>query len=212
MYTPPAFAVNDLERCIALIQAHPLATLVIQTQGGLEACPIPLYWTPGHHAEGRLIGHLARANPLWQQVLPNTRALVIFQGDQHYISPNWYATKAEAGKVVPTWNYQAVHIHAPVICHDDPDWIRQQMSLLTAQEERTEPHPWQISDAPRDYIDKLLTVVVGIELPIERIEGKFKLSQNQPAANRESVQQALQAKGQEASERMAQHIRNNSPG
>lgn len=208
MYTPAAFAVPELADCLGLIQTHPLATLVVHTQNGLEACPLPLYWAAGDRPEGRLLGHMARANPLWQQANPAQLALVIFQGDQHYISPSWYASKAEAGKVVPTWNYQAVHAHARLICHDDAEWVRHQMTRLTEQQEASQPHPWQVSDAPADYTQSLLKAVVGVELIIERLEGKFKLSQNQPDANRQSVIAALEQQDSPAARQMAQQIRN----
>ncbi|MCR1342357.1 FMN-binding negative transcriptional regulator, partial [Acidithiobacillus ferrooxidans] len=165
----------------------PLATLVSMGGNSLEANHIPLYLVPGEGPQPVLQGHVARANPLWRETLPDDEVLVIFQGPQHYISPSWYATKAETGKVVPTWNYAVVHAHGPLQVRDDPYWVRQQMVALTAQQENSFTPPWEVGDAHRDFTDRLIQQVVGIEIPISRWVGKWKISQNQPVGNRDSV-------------------------
>lgn len=186
MYCPDLFAENRPEVLAALIQRYPLATLGTTTSHGLEANHIPFYlaWGPGSRPV--LQGHVARANPLWREATPEGEVLVIFQGPQHYISPSWYATKAETGQVVPTWNYVIVHAYGRLGIKEDAVWIRQQMVALTAQQERGDK-PWQVDEAPQEFTERLIGQVVGIEIPVSRWLGKWKVSQNQPVRNRESV-------------------------
>ena len=195
MYCPDPFAENRPEILRALIQRYPLATLVSMGGNGLEANHIPLYLAPGEGPQPVLQGHVARANPLWREASSDGEVLVIFQGPQHYISPAWYATKAETGQVVPTWNYAVVHAHGPLQVRDDPDWVRQQMVALTAQQEKDFTLPWQVEDAPQDFTERLIGQVVGIEIPISRWMGKWKVSQNQPKCNQESVAAHLTQQG-----------------
>ncbi|WP_123103521.1 FMN-binding negative transcriptional regulator [Acidithiobacillus sulfuriphilus] len=206
MYCPDPFAETRPEILRALIQRYPLATLVSMGGNGLEANHIPLYLAPGEGPQPVLQGHVARTNPLWREAPPDSEVLVIFQGPQHYISPSWYATKAETGKVVPTWNYAVVHAHGPLHVRDDPDWIRQQMGALTAQQENGFTPPWQVDDAPRDFTERLIQQVVGIEIPISRWMGKWKVSQNQPLCNRDSVVAHLEQQKQPDSGVMAEYV------
>ena len=170
----------------ALMRARPLATLLSHGPDGLNANHIPLLLV-----DGKLQGHVARANPLWQAGKVVGEILVIFHGDESYISPSNYATKAEHGKVVPTWNYVAVHAYGELRVIDDPAWIFSQISALTATNEAALPQPWAVSDAPTEYIEKMLGAIVGIEISITRLLGKWKVSQNQPAENQASLVEAL---------------------
>ncbi|MDZ7918966.1 FMN-binding negative transcriptional regulator [Rhodoferax sp.] len=207
MYQPSHFEENRPEVLHALLRSHPLATLVTLTAQGLEANHIPLYLRCKGVDRPTLVGHVARANPLWRDTDLATPVLAIFQGPQHYISPGWYASKAEHGKVVPTWNYAVVHAKGLLRVRDDAVWIRQQMQELTTQQEAPIPAPWAVDDAPRDYTDRMIAAVVGIEIPIDSLVGKWKVSQNQPAANQVTVQQGLQATGTEAGAAMATLVR-----
>ncbi len=190
MYVPRHFAEDDVAEMHALMRANPLATLVTHGPDGLNANHIPLLL-----AGGSLQGHVARANPLWQAGNVAGEVLVVFQGDDSYISPSGYATKAEHGKVVPTWNYAAVHAYGELRVIDDPRWIFAQISALTATNEAALPQPWAVTDAPADYIEKMLGAVVGIEITITRLLGKWKVSQNQPAVNQASLIAALEKAG-----------------
>lgn len=203
MYQPSHFEESRPEVLHALLRSHPLATLVTLTAQGLEANHIPLVLRTQGVDRPRLVGHVARANPLWRETDLATPVLAIFQGPQHYISPGWYASKAEHGKVVPTWNYAVVHAKGRLQVHDDAAWIRTQMEELTGQQEARMARPWAVDDAPRDYIDRMVSAVVGIEIPIDSLVGKWKVSQNQPAANQVTVQQGLQGLGTETGAAMA---------
>lgn len=203
MYQPSHFEESRPEVLHALLRSHPLATLVTLTAQGLEANHIPLYLRTTGVDRPTLVGHVARANRLWRETDLAMPVLAIFQGPQHYISPGWYASKAEHGKVVPTWNYAVVHAKGRLQVHDDAAWIRAQMVELTGQQEAGMAHVWRVDDAPPDYTDKLLGAVVGISIPIDTLVGKWKLSQNQSAANQATVQQGLQGLGTEAGAVMA---------
>ena len=190
MYIPTHFAEDDVAEMHALMHARPLATLVSHGADGLNANHIPLLLV-----DGKLQGHVARANPLWQAGNGAGEVLVIFHGDDSYISPSGYATKAEHGKVVPTWNYAAVHAYGELRVIDDPHWVFAQISALTAANEAALPQPWAVTDAPADYIEKMLGAIVGIEISITRLLGKWKVSQNQPAVNQASLIAALEKAG-----------------
>jgi transcriptional regulator len=194
MYLPKHFAEDDAAEMHALMRAHPLATLVSHGPDGLNANHIPLLLADAGPC-GTLQGHVARANPLWKAGNVSGEVLVVFQGDESYISPSGYATKAEHGKVVPTWNYAAVHAYGEMKVIDDPAWILGQISALTATHEAALPQPWAVTDAPDDYIEKMLGAIVGIEITITRLLGKWKVSQNQPAANQASLIAALERAG-----------------
>lgn len=203
MYQPSHFEETRPEVLHALVRAQPLATLVTLTAQGLEANHIPLYLRTEGVERPTLVGHVARANPLWRETDLATPVLAIFQGPQHYISPGWYASKAEHGKVVPTWNYAVVHARGLLQVHDDAAWIRRQMVELTTQQEQGSAQPWAVDDAPRDYTDKMVSAVVGIEIPVSAWSGKWKVSQNQPASNQATVEQGLRGLGTEAAALMA---------
>lgn len=192
MYLPKHFAETDLGTLHALMRGYPLATLVCHGPDGLNANHIPLHLEAGAGPNGTLQGHIARANPLAGASADGSEILVIFQGPEGYISPSGYATKAEHGKVVPTWNYTAVHAYGRLRLIDDADWVLAQVAALTAAHEARLPQPWAVSDAPADYIAKMLGAIVGIEIPIDRLVGKWKVSQNQPAANQASLIAAME--------------------
>lgn len=190
MYLPKHFAVSDPARLHDLMRAFPLATIVTHGPDGLEANHVPLLLDTEAGPHGTLRGHVARANPLARQTV-DSEILVIFQGDECYISPSGYATKAEHGKVVPTWNYCAVHAYGRLQLVDDADWLLAQLTALTVEHEAGLAKPWAVADAPADYIEKMLGAIVGIEIVIERLIGKWKVSQNQPAVNQASLVEAL---------------------
>ena len=187
MYLPTAFEETRTDRLRELIHQQPLATLVIAGHDGLIANLIPLRWCADGGAHGSLRGHIARANPLAAQAAQTPAALAVFHGVQTYISPSWYPGKLEHGRVVPTWNYTTVQAHGRLRFIDDPVWLRAELGALSQQQEAAMPQPWTIDDAPAEFIARMLGAVVGIELSIDRLTGKFKLSQNQPAANRDGV-------------------------
>jgi transcriptional regulator len=189
MYLPAHFAVTDRARLHGLIAAQPLATLITHGDGGLEANHLPLILHEGIGEWGVLRGHVARGNPL--AGADGASVLAVFHGPQCYVSPSHYATKALDGRVVPTWNYAVVHAHGCLRTHADPEWIRAQIGHLTTSHEADRAHPWAVTDAPTDHVDRLLRAICGIEIVITRLEGKWKVSQNQPTANRESLATAL---------------------
>ena len=194
MYIPKHFAEDNVAEMHALMCANSLAALITHGPDGLNANHIPLLLADGE-PNGKLQGHVARANPLWKAGKVAGEVLVVFQGEESYISPSGYATKTEHGKVVPTWNYAAVHVYGELRVIDDPDWIFSQISSLTAANEAALPQPWAVTDAPADYIEKMLGAIVGIEITITRLLGKWKVSQNQPAENRTSLIATLEKAG-----------------
>jgi len=206
MYCPPHFEECRPEVLSQLMAQFPLATVVTHNEHGLQADHIPLLHQPAPGTCGKLIGHVARANPLWQ-CGPEQELLVVFQGPSSYISPNWYASKADGGRVVPTWNYAVVHAHARLKAHHEPQAILDMLTLLTHRHEATQPHPWQVADAPAEFTNKLLTNIVGIELPISQLQGKWKVSQNQPAVNQHSVIRGLREQGDAAAFLMADLVK-----
>lgn len=206
MYIPKPFEESRPEVLHAFIKKHPLATLIIGDAEGLSADHIPLLLRPEAGPSGKLVGHVARANPLWQKAGDGIPCLLVFHGIDGYISPNGYASKQETGKVVPTWNYEVVHVHGKVRAIDDPAALLEVLQALTQAHEADQPAPWRIADAPPDYIERLLQAIVGIEVEIERMVGKSKLSQNQPASNQKSLINALRGRDDQASREMAQAI------
>ena len=183
MYIPAAFAEDDPGRIAAFLVEHPMAQLVTMTAEGLIATPLPMMYEPATTGLGSLVGHVARANPQWTKATPALDALAIFTGPNAYVSPNWYPSKAEHGKVVPTWNYETIHIRGVFIAHDETEWKRALVTRLTERHESRFEAPWAIGDAPDDYIDSRLKAIVGIELQITSIQAKRKLSQNRPEAD-----------------------------
>lgn len=206
MYIPPAFREDRPEVLHAWIRAHPLGTLVTIGDQGLEANQIPWWLEVAETGKLRLLGHVARANPLGQSSATQPEVLVVFQGPAQYISPGWYPTKQEHGRVVPTWNYVVVHAHGRVVFHEDPSWIRAQLERLTDQMEANQPRPWSVGDAPPEYIAALLKSVVGVEILVDRLQGKWKVSQNQPEINRAGVIRALSKMPNSAAQEMARLV------
>ncbi len=186
MYVPPAFRDDDRASLYATIRAARLANFVTATAEGLIASPLPLFLDDAEGAHGVLYGHLARANPQWKSP-PLGEALAIFMGPDAYVSPSWYATKQETGKVVPTWNYVTVHAYGPAEFFDDPDRLLAVVTQLTDLYEQPRAAPWAVSDAPENFIRAQLQGIVGLRMPITRIEGKRKMSQNRNAADRAGV-------------------------
>ncbi|MCG5239960.1 FMN-binding negative transcriptional regulator [Azospirillum doebereinerae] len=192
MYVPPAFREDDLPTLHAAMREARLANLVTATGEGLMATPLPLFLAPDEGPNGTLYGHLARANPQWKQPAVGD-AIALFTGPEAYVSPSWYAAKGEHGKVVPTWNYVAVHAYGPAEFFDDADRLLDVVTRLTDLHEGTRAAPWAVADAPDDFIRAQLRGIVGLRLPIARIEGKRKMSQNRPAADRAGVAVGLAA-------------------
>ncbi|MGR9086266.1 MAG: FMN-binding negative transcriptional regulator [Gammaproteobacteria bacterium] len=191
MYIPKQFEEPSVEAMHALIRAHPLATVVTLSSDGLNANHVPLHLSAIPAPYGTLRGHIARSNPLWRDFAQDAGVLAIFQGPDAYISPSWYPTKKERGKVVPTWNYVAVHAYGSLCVVDDASWIRTHLEALTVEHEASFAEKWLVSDAPREYIDRLIGAVVGIEIVISKLAGKWKVSQNQPLENRAGAAQGL---------------------
>ena len=190
MYLPSHFAESRVEVLHALMRERPFATLVTQGKAGPGADHLPLHLTP----DGRLQGHVACANPLWRDAA-GSDVLAIFHGPQAYVTPSWYATKREHGRAVPTWNYVVVHARGRLRAVDDAAWLRRQLDDLVERHESGFDHPWQVDDAPADYIEKMLAAIVGIEIDIVELSGKWKVSQNQPATNRAGVVAGLRQQG-----------------
>lgn len=190
MYLPSAFREDSLEVQHDFIRAHPLGVLMTSGEGGLMANHIPcLLYPEGPHGVLRL--HMARANPQWKELAAGGDCLLVFHGAQAYITPSWYATKAETHKVVPTWNFVAVHVWGTPTVHDDPIWVRAQIGALTDAQEKARVQPWRVEDAPEDFIAAQMRAIVGIEIAITRLEGKWKVSQNRNAADRQGVAAGL---------------------
>ncbi|MDP1734927.1 MAG: FMN-binding negative transcriptional regulator [Sulfuritalea sp.] len=202
MYLPAHFEESRVEVLHALMGEHPFATLVTQGGEGLTANHLPLHLEPEAGPFGVLQGHVARANPLWRESA-ETDVLVVFHGPQAYVTPSWYETKREHGKAVPTWNYVVVHAHGRLRAIDDADWLLGNLEALVAHHEANFAEPWQIGDAPADYIDKMLAAIVGIEIELTALKGKWKVSQNQPPANRAGVIAGLRSLDTDAAAAMA---------
>jgi transcriptional regulator len=198
MYQPPHFREDRIEVQHDLIRAHPLGLLVTGSANGLMANFIPFLVNPAAGLFGTLRAHLARANPQWHELAAVSECLVVFQGPQTYLTPSWYATKRETGKVVPTWNYVTVHAWGVPKVIEDAGWLRQQIGELTASRETQRTAPWSVEDAPADFVASQIKGIVGLEVVITRIEGKWKVSQNRPEVDRQSVVQGLRAEAGEA--------------
>ncbi len=191
MYLPRHFEQTDPAALRALMRDHPLATLVTVGADGLSADHIPLEYDASAGPHGTLRGHVARANPLWQHAAGQP-VLAVFRGPQAYVSPSWYPSKAEHHKVVPTWNYAVVHGHGALRAVDDAPWLRDLVGRLTAQHEAPQASPWSVTDAPPDFVQQTLRAIVGIEIELTRLVGKWKVSQNRSAADRQGVADALE--------------------
>lgn len=216
MYRPSHFEPPGPQALQRLVAEHPLGWLVTCAAPApvlddvqapmpprLTSNPIPWRWVdgpPGDPAAGvaastRLVGHVARANPVWRETLPDSEVLVLFQGPQAYVTPSWYPAKAEHGKVVPTWNYVVAQARGRLRIHDDRDWLRALVGDLTDQHEAPREHPWAVTDAPDDYIETMLRAIVGVEVEVREWTGKWKVSQNRAPADRRGVAAGLRAQG-----------------
>lgn len=201
MYVPPAFRETDEAAIYETMRAAPLASLVTATADGLLCTPLPLLLAPEEGERGVLYGHLARANPHWRAPAL-AESLAIFSGPDAYVTPSWYATKRETGKVVPTWNYVAVHAYGTTEFFDEPDRLLAVVTRLTERHEGARAAPWAVADAPADFVAAQLRGIVGLRLPITRLEGKRKMSQTRSAADRAGVAAGLAA-GDDAARRVA---------
>jgi transcriptional regulator len=195
MYTPKAFEVTDLPLLHAAMKHSDLATLVTTTRQGLVATHLPLLLDESKGKYGMLSGHISRANLQWQETDTNAEALIIFLGLDTYVTPNWYPAKQETGRVVPTWNYAAIHAYGRLSFTEDPEWLRAMVTALTNKHEASFPAPWQVSDAPKTFIDSQLKAIVGFEFEILRFEGKQKFNQNRSAEDRLGVIEGLRETG-----------------
>ncbi len=195
MYLPQHFHEDRPEVMHGLMRDYPLATLVTTGAAGLEANHVPLLLDAQAGENGVLRGHLARGNSVWRRIDPAAEALAVFIGPDAYVTPSWYPSKKAHGKVVPTWNYAAVHVHGRLRAIDEPAWLRSLLDDLTDAQERDRPVPWAIDDAPADFTDKMIRAVVGIELTITRLEGKWKVSQNRDPVDRSGVARGLRLEG-----------------
>jgi len=198
MYTPAHFAIKNPEVLHRIIREHPLGALVTLGPDGLDANHIPFEMDVTHGALGLLTAHVARANPVWQQCRDGAEVLVVFRGNESYISPNWYPSKHESHRQVPTWNYEVVHVHGRLAVMDEQRFVRGVVARLTRTHEAAEPVPWKMGDSAPEYIDGMLKAIVGIQVEITRIEGKAKLSQNREARDRLSAADTLLARGEQA--------------
>ena len=203
MYVPKQFAEQRVEVMHEHIRAYPLATLVTHSPDGLTANHVPLHLFGSPVPYGTLRGHIARANPLLRELTGDAETLAIFHGPKSYVTPSWYATKKETGKVVPTWNYSVEHAYGVLPLVDNASWLRAQLDALTDQNEASFTEPWAVSDAPADYIEKIMAAIVGVEMVITKLLGKWKVSQNQPKKNQIGVIAGLRAGGLPESEAMA---------
>ena len=205
MYVPSHFEESRTEVMHELIRAHGLGTLVTLDDSGLNANHIP-FEIDAEGEFGVLRAHVARANPVWKNFSRSIDAMVVFQGAQAYITPSWYETKKTDGKVVPTYNYISVHAYGELRAIEDKAWLRQFVGRLTDRYEAPRSAPWAVSDAPDEYIDKMLGAIVGIEIPVKRLVGKWKVSQNRPAVDRANVVAGLTEVGSDEARAMAQSV------
>ncbi len=207
MYTPPHFALTDPAALHRILREHPLGMLVTHGPEGADADHIPFEFDPAPTAagpQGTLRAHVARNNPLWQRFGTGTPVMVVFRGAEAFISPNWYPSKHESHRQVPTWNYEVVHAHGTLSVHDDERYVRGLVARLTRHHEAAEPRPWKMGDSAPEFIDTLLRNIVGIEVAVRSLVGKSKLSQNKEARDRLGAAETLHSRGHEA---MAQRMR-----
>ncbi len=195
MYIPAHFAEHRPDELARIIREHPLGMLVTQGSAGLDADHIPFEFDPGEGTHGVLTAHVARANPLWQRCPTGTPVMVVFRGAEGYLSPNWYPSKHEAHRQVPTWNYEVVHAHGTITVHDDERFVRRLVARLTRRHEAAEARPWKMGDSAPEFIDSLLRNIVGVEIAVTSLVGKVKLSQNREPRDRLGAADTLEARG-----------------
>lgn len=207
MYVPEHFKENDRQTLHQYIRDYGFGLLIVADQQGIEANHVPFHLSGTENGSpGLLQCHVARKNPVWQRLAQGGRVLAVFQGPDTYVSPSWYPTKLETGRVVPTWNYLAVHAEGRARTVEDPAWLHQHLRQLTAQHESGMDEPWAVDDAPADFTDRLVQAIVGIEIKIDALTGKLKASQNQPERNRQGVKAGLEAEDDAHSRAMSRFI------
>jgi len=208
MYVPAHFKEDDIGKLQQYIRDYAFGLLIFADGDGIEANHIPFHLVCNQEATlGTLQCHLARNNPAWQRLRNESRVLVVFHGPDAYVSPSWYATKAETGRVVPTWNYLAVHAEGRARVIEDPVWLKKHLHLLTEHHESGMANPWRVDDAPKDYTERLVEAIVGIEIKIDTLAGKLKASQNQPERNRAGAKAGLESRDGAHNRAMADLIR-----
>ena len=202
MYIPKHFEESNIDVLYEFIRCNPFAILVTNTASGLYADHIPVYLNTKNMERVCVQGHIATSNPLWKNILDAQESLLIFQGGNAYITPSWFPSKETNGRVVPTWNYSAVHVKGNIAFIHEPSWKIELLSNLTAQQEEKLEKPWLVSDAPTEFIEKLLPAIMGFEIVVKEIFGKFKHSQNQPKENRVGIAAGLEKQGHEMSKQI----------
>lgn len=206
MYIPPLHQLDDRDALFSLMASRPLGAWVCLGPTGLVANHLPFVLDRHRGPNGTLIGHVARANTVWRALGPAAPSVVTFQGPQAYITPGWYPGKAAHGRVVPTWNYVVAHAHGVARAVEDRDWLLDMLNRLTDAHEAGRPAPWQLADAPAPFIDQLLRAIVGIEIPIDRLEGKLKASQDEALADRVGTVQGLREQAGDEAHGMAEYV------
>ncbi len=196
MYVPPLFAMGEEAEVLDFCRAHPFALLVTHGRQGLFATHLPVILKREATAGAAFFGHIARANPHWQNTDPGAEALLVFSGPQAYVTPSWYATKKETAKVVPTWNYASVHVRGQVFWPHDADFLRENLSDLTDRHEAGRDHPWAMADAPEDFLGMQMRAIVGMRFAVSSFDAKMKMSQNRPAVDVDGVISGLAASGE----------------
>jgi transcriptional regulator len=197
MYVPPHFEESRIERIHDLIELFPFGMLVTHTADGLDANHIPFHLVRNQGPFGALLGHVARANPIWRDVASGAEVLAVFRGGDAYVSPNWYPSKHETHRQVPTWNYRVAHAHGRIVFRDDERFVRGVMARLTHTHEATQTIPWKMSDGPRDFIDAMVRAVIGFEIQITRLVGKSKLGQNKEQRDIEGAARGMKEQGRD---------------
>lgn len=212
MYYPAHFDETNPAVLQEFMRRHPFASVIAMAAGRLDANHVPLAFDPGHGTCGRLRGHIARANPMWREVETGADVLVLFHGPDSYISPSFYPSKKEHGKVVPTWNYGVVHVRGNITWMHDAQELRQLVDNLTERHEKEREQPWHVSDAPDEYIRKMVAGIVGFEISITELRGKMKLSQNRSEADRAGVSSGLAQSADPGAVAMAEFMNSNGNG
>lgn len=208
MYVPSHFSENRKDELHRLIRANPFAALVTHGPAGLDANHLPFEFDPSSGEHGSLIAHVARNNPVWQEIASGSPVLVIFRATDGYVSPNWYPSKHEEHKQVPTWNYQVVHAHGTIQIRDDERFVRRAVALLTRTHEATQSRPWRMGDSAPEFIDVMLKNIVGIEIQVTKLVGKAKLSQNKEERDRVNAARELEKRGNTALSRAMRGVGN----
>jgi transcriptional regulator len=203
MYVNPLHRLTDRENLFALMTSHPLGAWVCQGRAGLIANHVPFLLDRSRGPYGTLIGHVSRANPVWRELDSASPCVVMFQGPQAYITPGWYPGKAEHGEVVPTWNYVVAHAHGVARGVEDRDWIFDMLRRLTETHETPRAAPWSVSDAPAPFMERMMRAIVGIEIPIVRLEGKLKASQDEAVPDRLGTVRGLREQACDVARAMA---------